>query len=72
MNNTKLETIGHKRGYHPRDESLTVIAHLDFIDNAERWCQKNVQSGFWMNKRGWFSFRRLSDAQAFREGFGDE
>ena len=71
MSNLNLETIEHKRGHHSRDELQTVVAHLDFIDDAERWCEENIPSGFWINERGWFSFHRSSDAYAFRDLWGD-
>ncbi len=66
-----LEIIGRKRGYHHRDESLDVIANPDFMSSAERWCQENVRYG-WMNKKHWFSFQHVQEAQAFRELWGDE
>lgn len=67
-----LGIIGRKRGYHHREEPLTVNANLDYTDNAERWCQENVPGWLWMNKKHWFSFRRGLDAYAFRELWGDE
>lgn len=71
MSKFDLEIIGRKRGHHPRDESLDVIANCDFTSSAERWCEENIPSGLWMNKRSWFSFRREFDAYAFRELWGD-
>ncbi len=66
-----LEIIGHKRGYHHRNDSLEVTAHYNCIDSAERWCQENVGYG-WANREYWFSFDHPQDAQAFRELWGDE
>ena len=65
-----LEIIGHKRGYHHREEVLDVAANCDYTDSAESWCQENTLYG-WVNKKHWFSFEHPQDAQAFRELWGD-
>jgi hypothetical protein len=70
MANINLLTTGLKNGHHPNNEPLTVIPHYDFTADAERWCERNVQSGFWINDRGWFSFQMAYDARVFRELWG--